>query len=72
MLDPNYVVYLTDGATVGTLGPNELTNISRISCDRINETDEIRDGELVEQKILHGQTGSWTVDADDIDHVDDV
>jgi hypothetical protein len=68
MLQPNLIVHLKDGATVDTEG-GEVEAIDRVAGRSIIDTDEVRDGELIQRKTVQGQNGGFTVDASDVESI---
>jgi hypothetical protein len=68
MLQPNVIVHLKAGSTVQTEG-GAVEEIDRVAGRSLHDTDEVRDGELVEQTIVKGQNGGFTVDDSDIEDI---
>lgn len=68
MLQPNLIVHLKEGAVVNP-GMNEITDINRISGNSLFDTDEIRDGTLIEQTRISTNNGGYIVDDSDIERV---
>jgi len=68
MLQPNVIIHLKQGAVVQTEG-GAVDEIDRVAGRALFDTDEVRDGELVEQTIVKGQNGGFTVDDSDIEEI---